>query len=222
MAKKSTYRVRNWKAYNRALVDRGNITIWFSDDAIASWFEPSAKNRSRGRPKYHSDKAIETGLALRSLFGWSLRQTQGFIEGMISMIHLPIEAPDYSTLSYRTSSLAVELGHIVSGKPVHVVIDATGLKVFGEGQWKCRTHGKSKRRTWRKLHLAVDSKTHEIVGMALTLSNRHDSMETENLLDQIPSVATVTGDKGYDNKNAYNPIAAKRLKRSSRRDPAPH
>lgn len=212
MKKKCTYRVKNWKAYNQALVNRGNITIWFSEDAVAAWFQPAAHIRRRGRPNRYSNKAIETALSLRSLFGWSLRATQGFIEGMITMMDLPIEAPDYSTLSYRASKLSVDLGHVVTGKPVHVLIDATGLKVFGEGEWKCRTHGKSKRRTWRKLHLAVDGKTHEIIGMTLTKANRHDSMETKNVLDQIPSVATVTGDKGYDNKNAFDPIAAKNAK----------
>jgi IS5 family transposase len=212
MPRKAMYRVSNWSQYNRSLIDRGNITLWFSDDAISSWFAQAPTKIRRGRPTLYSDKAIETALSLRSLFGWSLRATQGFIEGMITMMDLSIEAPDYSTICYRASQLSVSLAQIVSGKNVDVVIDATGLKVYGEGEWKCRVHGKSKRRTWRKLHLAIDSKTHEIIGMSLTTSNRHDSMETKKLLQDIPAIASVTGDKGYDNRNAYDPIAAKGAK----------
>ena len=134
------------------------------------------------------------------------------MEGLIKLLELKIDAPCYSTLSRRADSLLIDLGVLAGKSDVHVAIDATGLKVYGEGELKMRTHGKDKRRTWRKLHIAIDHKTHEIIAVTLTESNVHDSMETNSLLNQIDKVNSVTGDKGYDNKNAYEPIAARGAK----------
>ncbi|MBM4254059.1 MAG: IS5 family transposase [Deltaproteobacteria bacterium] len=211
MGQKATYKVGNWKEYNRSLINRGNLTVWISDEAIATWNLTSPTGR-KGRTKTYSDLAIETALTLRCLLGLPLRQTQGFLEGLIKLLDLKIDAPNYSTLSRRADSLAIDLGVLASRSNVDVAIDATGLKVYGEGEWKMRTHGKNKRRTWRKLHIAIDHKTNEIVAVTLTKSNVHDSMETSSLLDQIDNIASVTADKGYDNKNAYEPIAAKGAK----------
>lgn len=210
MGHKATYKVSNWKDYNRALVNRGNLTVWIDDAAIAAWDLTRPTGR-KGRTKTYSDLAIETALTLRGLLHLPLRQTQGFLEGLMSLLNLRLDVPCYSTLSRRAENLAVNLS-AMSSASVNVLIDATGLKVYGEGEWKMRTHGKDKRRTWRKLHLAVNRENHEIIAVTLTASNVHDSMETEHLLDQIPDIATVTGDKGYDNKNAYAPIAKRHAK----------
>lgn len=206
MGQKATYKVSNWKEYNRSLINRGNLTVWISDEAIAAWNSTTPTGR-KGRTKTYSDLAIETALTLRSLLRLPLRQTQGFLEGLIKLLDLSIDAPCYSTLSRRAESLSIDLGVLTGKSDVNVAIDATGLKVYGEGEWKMRTHGKDKRRTWRKLHIAIDHKTHEIIAVTLTASNVHDSMETNSLLNQIDKVDSVTGDKGYDNKNAYDPIA---------------
>jgi len=206
MTTKSTYRIRNWKAYNRSLINRGNLTVWISDDAIARWNQTTASGR-RGRTPKYSDLAIESALMIRSLFQLPLRQTRGFLEGLFFMMKLNLDVPCYTTLSRRSDSLKVHLGHLGSKEPSHILIDATGLKVFGEGEWTMRTHGKSKRRTWRKFHVAIDRSSLEILAVTLTESNVHDSMQTKDLLDQIDNIATVTGDKGYDNKHAYDPIA---------------
>jgi len=208
MGQKATYKVSNWKDYNRSLINRGNLTVWISDEALIAWNATVPSGR-RGRAKTYSDLAIETALTLRGLLRLPLRQTQGFIEGLFKLLDLKLDAPSYSTLSRRADGLGIDLAALTGKSPVNVVVDATGLKVFGEGEWKMRTHGKDKRRTWRKLHIAINRETHEIIALTLTESNVHDSMETKSLLDQIDNVATVTGDKGYDNKNAYDPIAAR-------------
>jgi IS5 family transposase len=208
MSKKSTYKVKNWKAYNRSLIDRGNLTLWISDDVMAGWMN-SHKNGRRGRDQTYSDAAIQCALTLRSLLHLTLRQTQGFFEGLISLLKIQLPIPCYTTLSRRVAGLDIDLQYLASKKAVDIVIDATGLKVYGEGEWKVRVHGKDKRRTWRKLHVAIDAKTQEICSLSLTLSNVHDSKQTKDLLAPLENLGSVTGDKGYDNCNAYDPIAAK-------------
>lgn len=211
MATKSSYRIRNWNQYNRALINRGNLTIWVDEKTVTAW-NAVVPTGLKGRIPTFSDVAIECALTLRGILGLPLRQTQGFLEGLFSMLELPLQVPSYATMSRRAAALDVEIPRLDHAKPVNLLIDASGLKVFGEGEWKCRVHGKDKRRTWRKIHIGIDRESHEIVAVTLTASNVHDSMETANLLNQVDAIATVTGDKGYDNKNAYNPIAEKGAK----------
>jgi Transposase DDE domain len=201
------YKIRNWSDYNQSLINRGNLTIWFDDGVIQAWntVEPNGR---RGRDKTFSDLAIECVLTLRRLFRLPLRQTQGLIDGLFTLLKVPLASPYYTTLSRRADGLGVDLQALPQSRPLHLVVDGTGLKIYGEGEWKMRTHGKDKRRTWRKLHLGINRETHEIVAITLTESNVHDSMQTAALLSQTAKVATVTGDKGYDNRNAYGPIAA--------------
>lgn len=207
MAKKHGYRLRNWKDYNRSLINRGNITLWFDEKTVGSWNHENP-NGKRGRDFTYADAAIECALTIRSLFRLSLRKTQGFLEGLISLLNLSLSIPHYSTLSRRSERLEVLLENINWTQPIHILIDASGLKVFGEGEWKMRVHGKNKHRTWRKIHIGIDRKTQEIVALDLTLSNVHDSKMTASLIEQVEKIASVTGDKGYDNKNAYDPIAS--------------
>jgi IS5 family transposase len=123
-----------------------------------------------------------------------------------------IDIPNYSTFSRRAAGLQIDLGYLRSSKSIDLVVDASGLKVYGEGEWKVRTHGKDKRRTWRKLHISVDAATQEIVAVSLTPSNVHDSLEMKNLLPKDIDVKDVAADKAYDNRHAYDPIAAKQAK----------
>ncbi len=206
MAASVRYKIRNWSDYNQSLINRGNLTIWFDDAAIAAWnaVEPNGR---RGRDQTFSDQAIECALTLRRLFRLPLRQTQGLLDGLFAVLKIPLTSPYYTTLCRRAAALDVDLPKIDSGKPLHIIVDATGLKVHGEGEWKMRVHGKDKRRTWRKLHLAINRESHEIVAITLTESNVHDSLQTGALLSQTTDVESVTGDKGYDNCNAYGPIA---------------
>ena len=191
---KPRYRVTNWRDYNRALVARGSITLWFHEEVLAGWRATGGK----GRP--YSDAAILAALSLRAVFRLTLRQTEGFLASLKQSLGLTIEVPHYSTFSRRASALAVpKLARPAGGGPLHLAIDATGLKVHGEGEWKVRVHGKGKRRVWRKLHLGVDTTTGEILAHALTTSEAHDGTELEGLLAEVEGpIAAVYGDKAYD------------------------
>lgn len=202
---KIAYRIRNWKTYNKSLVKRGSLTLWVDENAINNWKSEKTSGK-RGRPCIYSDIAIETGLTLRTLWKIPLRMAQGLLASIFQIMNTRLPVPDYTTLCRRAAKLDVSLKSHSSQEPRHLVIDSTGLKVFGEGEWHMRTHGKSKRRTWRKLHLSIDAKTHEIVACTLTRSNVHDSVETKNLLPANDQIAAVYADMAYDNQKAYQPI----------------
>ncbi|MEM1244077.1 MAG: IS5 family transposase [Pseudomonadota bacterium] len=148
---KKTYRVRNWHYYNKALVKRGSVTLWLEQASLAQWYEFTPTGE-RGRPKKYSDKAVELLLTLRQVFHLPLRQCQGFVKSLFELMKVRLDVMDYSRLSRRQSG--VKLPSLpVKSLPIHLVIDASGLKVYGEGEWKVRRHGYSKHRTWRKLHI---------------------------------------------------------------------
>ena len=202
---KPRYRVTNWRDYNRALVARGSITLWFHEEVLAGWRATGGK----GRP--YSDAAILAALSLRAVFRLTLRQTEGFLASLKQSLGLTIEVPHYSTFSRRASALAVpKLARPAGGGPLHLAIDATGLKVHGEGEWKVRVHGKGKRRVWRKLHLGVDTTTGEILAHALTTSETHDGTELEGLLAEVEGpIAAVYGDKAYDAFDIHSAVLAR-------------
>lgn len=204
MPRMVSYRVKNWKQYNRSLINRGNITIWFDEESLNSW-SSNKLHVGRGRPEEYSDSAIECCLVIRSLFHLPLRATQGFVEGMIQLLDLTIEAPDYSLLCKRAENLKINLKSLPQKGAIDVVVDATGLKVFGEGEWKTRCHGKQKRRKWKKLHLAVNAETHEIVGCELTDSNTHDCEVIDKILPN-QELGDVCADGAYDNEKSYEAI----------------
>jgi hypothetical protein len=209
MAKKITYRVRNWKDYNRSLINRGNLTIWFSKDAIKSWYQKPQKSTKRGRPFIYRDIYIELALTLRSLFRFTLRATQGFLEGLFSLLGLKLQVPHYSRLSRRAADLNVKLIVLRKAKttPTDLVIDSTGLKIYGEGEWKMRTHGKQKRRTWRKYHVAINPNTHAVIALELTEANVHDSTILSTLLSTQKKVGRVYADGAYSFKQNFDAIA---------------
>ena len=152
------YRVRNWSDYNRALIARGRLTFWFDEDAVAAWRNADPP-KGPGAPKVYSDTAIKCALVLKSVFHLSLRGTQGFVSSLLELLRLDLPVPDYSTLSRRQSSLATALTVGPTSQPRHVVVDATGLRVYGSGEWHVRKHRHGRRRVWRKLHLGVDETT---------------------------------------------------------------
>ena len=201
------YRVSNWRDYNRALVNRGRITLWFDEDAISAWRHTAVSGR-RGTPRLYSDTAIECALVIKSVFHLSLRATQGFLSSVVEMMDLELAVPDYSTVSRRQSALVVRLPAGSVHRARHVVVDATGLKVYGPGEWHIRKHGGKCRRTWRKLHLGVDETTKELVAADVTQSNVHDSLMLGPLLDDIAgSITQVSGDGAYDTHASYQAIA---------------
>lgn len=209
MSEKVTYCVRNWKAYNQSLVNRGNLTIWFSEDALKSWYASRPGQATRGRPYTYSDSCIELALTLRSLFKLPLRGTQGFLQGLTTMLGLSLQVPHYSRYSRRAGELDIQLKRFAKNdkQPTEVVIDSTGLKVYGEGEWKMRIHGKQKRRTWRKLHVAADPNTHELIAIELTESNVHDCKVMESLLFKEKKLGNVYADGAYTFKENFDLIA---------------
>lgn len=199
----SRYRVTNWPEYNRALVARGAVTLWLSDDVVEGW---RAKG---GKGCVYSDLAIRCGLNLRAVFNLTLRQAQGFMASLANRLLPGLPVPHYSTLCRRAGGLDIPAPIRRSG-PVHMVIDSTGLKVFGDGEWKARQHGYSKRRLWRKLHLGVDEATGEVLAHELTQSNVHDAPVLPALLEQIEApLQQVSADKAYDSYNCHRAILAK-------------
>jgi IS5 family transposase len=206
-ATKKSYRIRNWAEYNKALVNRGSLTLWISDDAIEGWINQQ-QSGDRGASDYYSDICIECMLTLKEVYGLGLRQTQGFSVSIFALMKVELDVPNYTTLSRRRKRLSVSLGVRPSNEPVHIVVDSTGLKVYGEGEWKVRQHGYSKRRTWRKLHLGVDEATNELIASVLTTNNVADSEVMGDLLNQVERpIKQVSADGAYDTKDCYTEIA---------------
>lgn len=203
-----TYKTRNWPAYNEALKRRGSLTIWF--DPAMTW--EAAPTGRRGRQPVYSDAAIQTCLTMKVLFGIALRQTTGFVESLLQLTGLDWAVPDFSTLSRRQRTLKVRIPYQGSGGPLHLLVDSTGIKVEGEGEWSARKHGGAKRRVWRKIHIGIDEETLEIRAVEFTTSDVGDAPMLPELLDQIPpeqEIASVTGDGAFDTRKCHDAIAAR-------------
>ena len=212
MCKKKRYRIRNWQQYNKSLVKRGSLTLWFDKESVKKWYEVG-KKMGRGRPRVYADIAIECTLTVKSVFDLPLRATQGLIESITQLLSLPIEAADYSTVCRRQKKLNIKLHKRARNEPLHGVFDSTGLKVFGEGEWKVRQHGYSKRRTWRKLHLGVDEASGEIIASVLTTNNLSDGEVLPDLLGQIDSpLSQASGDGAYDGFENYDLLSKRGAK----------
>src|SRR5215510_11904925 len=188
------YRIQNWRAYNRALINRGRLTVWFDEQAIVAW-RNTAPATGPGAPRTYADLAIECALVFKAVYHLSLRAAQGFLSSVVELMQLTLPIPNFSTVSRRQGSLSVRSTVTLRRNPRHIVIDATGLKVYGAGEWRVYKHRVSRRRTWRKLHLGVDERTKEIVAVELTGSRVHDSQPLPALLEQnADPVAQVSGD----------------------------
>jgi hypothetical protein len=147
---------------NQALISRGFLTFWIDEEAISGWAQ--SKQNKRGRPRRFSDLAITTALMVKRVFSMPLRALQGFIDSIFRLAHVPLSCPHYTYLSRRTKQVEVSFKTKTRGAIQHLVIDATGFKIYGEGEWKVKKHGTdSKRRVWQKLHIAVDTSTPELI-----------------------------------------------------------
>ena len=209
---KQNYRLRNWKQYNNALVQRGSLTLWFSDDMIADWINQQSSGK-RGRSNTYADTAILCMATLQEVYHLRLRSTQGLLLSLMKLMKLDLAVPDYSTLCRRRKTLEVVLPRPGTSEPLHVVVDSTGVKVFGEGEWKVRQHGYTRRRSWRKLHIGVDQATGEIVAAVVSTNNFTDGQVLPDLLDQVDEeIDQVTGDKAYDKRNCYEAIRARKAR----------
>ncbi|MDF4341090.1 IS5 family transposase [Vibrio parahaemolyticus] len=207
---KPRYKTTNWKQYNKALINRGSLTFWIDEEAIREWKQ--SKQKKRGRPRFFSDLAITTALMMKRIFSMPLRTLQGFIDSVFLLARVPLQCPHYTCISRRAKQVEVSFKPQTSGVIRHLAIDATGLKVYGEGEWKVKKHGTDgKRRVWRKLHLAVDTNTHEIIAAELSLSNVTDAEVLPNLLKQTRrKIVEISGDGAYDTKACYEAIRIKR------------
>jgi len=191
------YKTRNWPDDNAALKRCGSLTIWF--DPAMTW--EAAPTGKRGRQPNYSDAAIQTCLTMKVLFGMALRQTTGFVESLLCLTNLDWSVPNFSTLSRRQKTLKVNIPFRGSEGPLHLLIDSTGIKVEGEGEWNARKHGGTKRRVWRKIHMGIDEKKLEIRAAEFTTSDVGDAPMLPDLLDQIPpdqEIASVTVGGAFD------------------------
>lgn len=216
---KTPYRIRNWKDYNTSLVRRGSITVWFEESAQQRWLTPERTGKPGASPHY-SDLAIACVLTLGLVFHLPLRQQQGFTESVIRLLGVDLPVPDYTTLCRRRKTLSVNVPASCSkgrAAAIHVVVDSTGLKIYGEGEWKVRLHGVGKRRTWRKLHLAVDEASGEIRAAQLTEASTGDGEQLPSLLSQVEeeggvTIRQVSADGAYDSWACHEAIQKREAK----------
>src|SRR5918995_1096234 len=204
---KARYRVKNWRDYDAALRRRGDLTVWVTAEAIEAW--TPANTGRRCRPQRYSEMVVETGLMLRLAFGQPWRQTEGMLASILRLLGLDLPVPDHTTFSRRSLDLTVAKAVRTATGPVNVVIDSTGLKVFGAGEWQLEKHGGKERRTWRKLHLAINPDSGEILASELTTTDEGDASLVGPLLDQIDSpISAVFADGAYDGEPIYRSVAA--------------
>jgi len=207
---KTKYRVSNWAEYDRALVQRGSITLWISENAVASW--KPVPTGGRGGQKKFSDHAIETALTLRLVFNLPLRQAEGFLRSVLSLMDVDLESPDHTTLSRRSRSLNVHLHRVAGDNAIHLIVDSTGLSIVGEGEWAAAKYGGRGRRSWKKLHLGVD-RSGAIIAEVLTNGNADDARTALDLVDTVEGdVVSFTADAAYDTIAIYQAAAERGAK----------
>jgi len=198
---KALYRVKNWSKYDKALVQRGSITFWISDDFEEKWLYVGKKQR--GNQFDYSDQAILIMLTIKEIYHLTNRGVEGFVRSLFRMLKINLPVPDHSTLSKRGKDLRVNLPKKTS-QSLNIVMDSTGLKIYGEGEWKVRIHGVSKRRTWRKLHVGANPEDGEIQAVILTENSVSDDAAVKVLLEQIEQdIINFAADGAYDKRKVY-------------------
>lgn len=200
------YKTTNWSQYNQALRKRGSFTIWF--DPTMKWVaSPTGK---KGRQPIYSDAAIQFALTIRNLFQLALRQTQGFIHSLFELANIDWAIPDFSTLSRRTDTLQPAIhksSTLNTSEGLHLLVDSTGIKITGDGEWVRKQHGVQQRRQWLKLHLAISADGGEIQAVEVTTCQCGDAEMLPPLLDQIDEpIASVTADGAYDTADCYDAV----------------
>jgi hypothetical protein len=200
------YRVKNWSDYDKALVTRGSITFWLSADFEKTWLY--AEEKQRGSQFDYTDQAILIMLTVKEVFHLTNRGVEGFVRSIFRMLKINLPVPDHSTLSRRGKELQVKLPKKAS-QSLNIVMDSTGLKIYGEGEWKVRMHGVSKRRTWRKLHLGANPEDGEIQAALLTENRVSDDQAVKELLGQIEqTIIDFAADGAYDKRKVYDSLNA--------------
>src|SRR3954449_2706430 len=211
-----TRKVTNWRDYDESLRRRGSVTVWFSDEAVEAW--EAERRTSRGGQPAYSDRAILTALTFKAVVRLAYRQTEGLIGSVIGLRGLDRAVPDHTTLCRRAETLegprpkprgdGAESGAGRDTGPMHLLVDGTGLKLYGAGEWLIEKHGTRTRRSWRKLHLGMDADTGQIVATTLTTPDVDDGSQAGPLLDHVAGpVASFTGDGAYDQDGVYASVA---------------
>src|SRR3954452_18452695 len=197
------HQVTNWREYDAGLRAPGSLTVWFTAEAIEAW--RAAPRTTRGGQPCYSELAITTALTLRAVFRLPLRQTEGLVGSILQLLGVDLSVPDFSTLSRRAQSLELPAQPRATGGAIHLMVDSSGLKLSGPGEWLVEKHGTSKRRSWRKLHIGFDAVTGQIVASILT--DVDDASQVDPLLDQIAEpVELFLGDGGYDRTGVYTAL----------------
>lgn len=213
-SKGSRYKVKNWSEYNRSLKNRGSITLWMSDDVIAQWYYKGKKQK--GAQFKYSDKCIEACCIVRKVYRLALRQTEGLVKSIIGILKLEIDVPDYSVICRRSKVLKISsvlVKRINKGEHLHIVMDSTGLKVYGEGEWKVRQHGYSKHRTWQKIHIALNPEDGIIHAAEMTTNGIDDAAMVKPVLEKIKGeVKIFGGDGAYDKTKVYDILEKGKIK----------
>lgn len=215
MKKKAKYRIRNWSEYNRSLVNRGSLTFWIANELLANWLEVE-KTGERGSSPHYSAAAIVATASLKFVFRQAGRQTCGLLASVFRLLKVALPVPDHSTLSRRMAGVEVGLPVQPSKDARHLVIDSTGLKVYGEGEWKVRAHGVSKRRTWRKLHLSVDAATGEVIVAAGSENSVSDCAMFPEMMRLVEGeIEQISADGSYDRRKVYAALREREIKRAA-------
>ena len=212
-AQSSQYKIKNWKEYNQALRQRGSLEIWL-DKAMEQQWRYSGPSQQGAQYQY-SDRCIEMAAVLRSVYHLKYRQLQGFLESVVRQLGWSVPVPDYSVINRRTRRLniAIQIKPHKKGEKLYIVMDSTGLKVYGEGEWKVRQHGWGKHRTWQKLHVAVDESTGIIESCIMTTNGVDDAAMVEPLLNDIKAkVDKMAGDGAYDKTKVYEVLDKRKVK----------
>ncbi len=200
--RQATYRICNWKEYNRALVQRGSLTIWFAPEAVEKWL--ADKEGKRGRPKIYSNEAILCALMLKAVYHLPFRALQGFLLSVVMLLGVSVPIPCYTEICRRAKDLGQKIEKLSHRRVTDLVFDSSGLKVYGEGEWKVRQHGASKRRTWKKIHLAICPDSHDIILECTSGNNVADCEVVSEMKREIPrSVKRGYGDGAYDKAGCY-------------------
>jgi len=206
---KARYQINNWPNYNEALKKRGSVTLWFSDKIIKAWYSKKNKRKNRGGQFKYSDIAIQTALTIKAVYQLPYRATEGFLTSLVEVMKIPLEIPNYSRMCRRALLLDVpDLKFNNEQNPINIIIDSTGLKIFGAGQWHEAKHGLKKRRGWRKLHLVIDRDSQAILAQELTTEQESDDSQIQPLLEQLEGqINSVSADTAYDTDNVYQKIS---------------
>jgi|TARA_B100001964_G_scaffold113760_1_gene126888 hypothetical protein len=194
---------RNWRQYNKNLVQRGSITFFIDPNVL----KIKPERNKMGRPRLFAQAIIQLLLILKIQYRLSYRALEGFSKSILPLLKVNIQLPTYSLTCKRAPSQIDKIEKLSTTRPKVVLIDASGIKVYGEGEWKVKIHGAAKRRKWIKLHIAIDAKSQEIVNLEVTHGHKADCSVGPALIERLPkSVHTVMGDGGYDTKRCRNAI----------------